>query len=167
MREGLIAGLIGAVTVAAWFLALDLMQGRLLFMPAALGSALFLGAASPDEVSAAPAIIAGYTAVHIAGFIAIGLLAAALIRGAERHPPVIFGAVLLFVTMEAFIIGLIAIAAAWLLEIISWWTIAAANVVAAMAMGVYLWRSHPQLREELGRQDLEDPRLESKGIRTA
>jgi hypothetical protein len=165
MREGIIAGALGAATVALWFLALDLVQGRLWFTPAALGSALFLGAGSATEVQHTPTVIAAYTAVHLAGFIGVGLLAAALVRGAERHPPVILGAALLFVTMEAFIIGLIAIVAVWLFDVIAWWTIAAANIVAALAMGVYLWRSNPRLRAELGRHhDLEDPRLAGSGV---
>ena len=37
VREGLIAGVIGAVAVAVWYLAIDLTQGRVLFTPAALG----------------------------------------------------------------------------------------------------------------------------------
>lgn len=157
VREGLITGVIGAVTVALWFLVLDIAQGRIFFMPAALGSALFLQAASAEAVNMSAGIIAGYTLVHFAGFIAVGLLAAAIFRRAEREPPVLLGAALLFVTLEAFFIGLIAIVASWMLDIIPWWTIAIANLVAGAAMGIYLWRAHPRLRAELARESLEEP----------
>ena len=157
VREGLIAGTIGAVTVALWFLVLDVAQGRMFFMPAALGSALFLQAGSAESVNTSPGIIAGYTLVHFAGFILVGLLAAAIFRRADREPPVLLGAVLLFVTLEAFFIGLIAIVASWMLDMIPWWTIAIANLVAGLAMGIYLWRAHPRLRDELARESLEEP----------
>ena len=157
IREGLVSGAIGAAAVALWFLVIDAVAGRILYTPAALGSAVFLGAENPESVSMSAGIIAGYTAVHLAGFIAIGILAAALFLQAEAEPPVLLGAVLLFVTLEAFVIGVIAILAAWLLATIGWWTIAAANLIAAAAMGVYLWRAHPGLRAELRRESLEEP----------
>jgi hypothetical protein len=157
VREGLVAGSIGAVTVALWFLVLDIAQGRIFFTPAALGSALFLQAGSVDAVNLSPGIIAGYTMVHFASFILVGLLAAAIFKRADRGPPVLLGAVLLFVTLEAFFIGLIAIVASWMLDIIPWWTIAIANLVAGVAMGIHLWRAHPRLREELARESLEEP----------
>jgi hypothetical protein len=159
LREGVVAGLVGAVAVAAWFLVLDGVQGRVLFTPAALGSALFLGASGPADVSITTPIVAGYTALHVAAFILVGLLGAALMRGAEREPHVLLGAVLLFVTLEAFVIGMIAIAAVWLLDVIAWWMIAAANLIAALGMGTYLWREHPRLHEEIRRADLHEAAL--------
>ncbi|HSJ23199.1 MAG TPA: hypothetical protein VK929_00855 [Longimicrobiales bacterium] len=155
LREGLLAGAIGAVVVAAWFLILDLAQGRAFFTPAALGSAVFLGADSAAEVQRTWAMVVAYTAAHVAAFVAIGIMAAAILRGVRQHPPLILGAVLLFVTLETFFIGLIAIAAAWLVQALSWWTIAAANVLAAGSMGGYLWRAHPELHAIIRRQDIE------------
>ncbi|PYN49534.1 MAG: hypothetical protein DMD95_00925 [Candidatus Rokuibacteriota bacterium] len=40
-QEGLIAGLVGAATVALWFLVIDSIQGRPLYTPTVLGTALF------------------------------------------------------------------------------------------------------------------------------
>lgn len=159
IREGIIAGAIGAASVAVWFLVIDLISGRLFYTPAALGSAVFLQAESPETISMSAGIIAGYTVFHVLGFIAVGILAAALVLRAEQEPSVLLGAVLLFVTLEAFVIGLIAILAAWVLDTLGWWTVAAANLIAAVAMGVYLWRAHPALREELGRESLEEPTM--------
>lgn len=159
IREGMIAGAIGAASVAIWFLVIDLIAGRILYTPAALGSAVFLQAESPETISMSAGIIAGYTVFHVLGFIAVGVLAAAIVLRAEAEPSLLLGAVLLFVTLEAFAIGLIAILAAWLLDTIGWWTVAAANLIAAVAMGTYLWRAHPALREELGRESLEEPAI--------
>lgn len=155
VREGLISGLIGAAAVALWFFAFDLIQDRPFFTPAALGSALFLGARGADEVQVTGAIVAGYSILHVASFFLVGLIAAGLLRAAERHPPVLLGIVLLFVTFEVFFFGVIVIVASWLLDALSGWTILMANFIAAAAMGGYLVRQHPTLRHEL-RRPLED-----------
>lgn len=45
-EEGIVAGLIGAATIAIWFLILDTIQGRPLYTPTVLGIALFRGGAA-------------------------------------------------------------------------------------------------------------------------
>ena len=40
-QEGLVAGIIGALTVALWFLVVDVLHGRPLYTPTVLGTALF------------------------------------------------------------------------------------------------------------------------------
>jgi hypothetical protein len=59
-------------------------------------------------------------------------------------------------------IGLMAIAAAWLLDAISWWTIVVGNLVAAAVMGGYLLFEHPELRENLS-HDLEEELVSEGG----
>lgn len=142
LREGLAAGLIGAVAVAAWFFVLDLALGRLLFTPAALGSALFLGIDEAAAVQVTTATVLGYTIVHVIAFLVVGLLFAVLVGQADEHPPVLMGLVVLFVTFETLAIGLIALVASWLLDVVDWWSIGLANVIAAAAMGAYLWKRH-------------------------
>ena len=150
-REGIIAGLIGATVVALWFLVVDLTTRELFWTPAALGSALFQGARGVEQVEISAAMVIGYTLVHFAAFILIGLAAAALAAQAERHNAVLLGAVLLFVTLETLFLGLGAIAARWLLDALNGWVILGANLVAALAMGFYLWRAHPGLRAQFSR----------------
>lgn len=156
VREGLIVGLIGAAVVAVWFLAIDLIAGRLFFTPAALGSIVLGGATSAGAVDINAVNVLGYTALHVAAFLGTGLVAAGIVAFAEdRHPYVLLGAVLLFVTFETFFIGLLTVVAQWLLELIPWWSIAVGNLLAAVAMGAYLWRRHPALAVAL-----RDPELE-------
>lgn len=156
VREGLIVGLIGAVAVAAWFLIIDVVAGRLLFTPAALGSVVFHGATGLADVHVDAVTILGYTGLHLAAFGVTGLVAAGIVALAEdRHPYILLGAVLLFVTFETFFIGLVTIVAQWLLEVIPWWSIAVGNLIAAVAMGYYLWKRHPKLVAALGDGDLE------------
>jgi hypothetical protein len=156
LREGLLVGLIGAGVVALWFLVLDAAMGRLLFTPAALGSVVFLGATTPGAVHVHALTILGYTALHLVAFGVVGVVAAAIFAYAEdRHAYVLLGAVLLFVAFETFFIGIVTLLAQWLLALIPWWSILVANMLAAGAMGVYLWRQHPKLAEAAGSPDLE------------
>src|SRR5438034_6748386 len=57
LREGVVAGLIGAAVVAVWFLAIDAIQGEPLRTPKLLGMALL-------RQSAPTAAVLSYTVVH-------------------------------------------------------------------------------------------------------
>lgn len=168
LREGAIVGILGAAAVAIWFVILDAARGQVLFTPAALGSALFLGADSPAAAQVTPGMIAAFTLVHTGAFILIGIAATAIVRGIRQHPPLVLGAILLFVTLETFFIGLIAITATWLVDALTWWSIAFANLLAAVVMGGYLWRAHPEVQAVLRRGDLEadqpDPAVERVAV---
>lgn len=155
IREGLAAGLLGAVAVMVWFLVIDLVNERALFTPGALGSALFFGARGMAEVQITPETVLGYTGVHLFAFMLVGLLASALVEGARREPHVLLASVLLFVTLEVLSVGLLAVVAEWLLDAIHWWMIIAANLIAAVGMGGYLLYRHPEVRENLS-HDLEE-----------
>lgn len=158
------AGLIGAAVVAIWFLIVDVIQGRMFFTPAAIGSALIGGARAPSEVDVSILPILAYTIVHVFAFVMTGLVAASVLRAAERTSSVVLiGGVLLFFVFEAFSIGLLAILSMWLFEALSWWSIAVANLIAALAMGTYLARRHTELLSDFRDRDLEErldnPRL--------
>jgi hypothetical protein len=155
VKEGLLAGFIGAAAVAVWYLALDAVRGQVLFTPAAFGSAFLLGARGIAEVQITATTVVGYTLVHAVVFLALGFLASALAVAAEKQPPLILGFVMLFAVIEVLFIGMTAIMANWLLDALAWWTIAVANLVAAAAIGAYLWHEHPLLAEELG-HDVEE-----------
>lgn len=149
VREGLLTGLIGAGVVALWFLVLDLVVGRLLFTPAALGSALFLGAESPAAVQITAGTVLGYTVIHLLAFMVIGMVFAALVTSAEENPSLIMALVLLFVAALTLSIGAMAILASWVLAELTWWGIAIGNMLAAGAMSFYLWTRHPRLGRRL------------------
>ena len=148
-KEGLIAGLVGAGTVALWFFIIDMGRGQPFFTPGALGSTLFLGTSDPTAVSVSIGTVAGYTILHIGAFFAAGFIAAAIAGYAEDTPPLVIGAVMLFLAFEAFFMGLMALSAEFLLSSLAWWAILVGNVLATLSMGSYLWVKHPNLREAL------------------
>src|SRR2546430_3027046 len=86
LREGFIAGLIGAGVVALWFLIVDIIAGRPFFTPAMLGSAVFWGVHDPALVVIEYSRIIGYTMIHVSAFILVGTVAAVLAGEGEVAP---------------------------------------------------------------------------------
>src|SRR6266850_1984492 len=61
VREGIVAGLIGAAVVAIWFFVFDLMRGKPFITPTLLGSMVFFGVKTPVGLEPALGPIIGYT----------------------------------------------------------------------------------------------------------
>jgi hypothetical protein len=83
---GWISGFIGASVLALFFFVIDVAEGRPLWTPAALGSALFLGQRLAPDAHAPLALVAGYTAIHFLVFAALGLITAAILSEPPRKP---------------------------------------------------------------------------------
>ena len=64
VRDGLVAGLIGAGGVAIWFLVIDAISGRPFFTPSVLGSAMFFGLRDPAVATVEMQAVAAYTLVQ-------------------------------------------------------------------------------------------------------
>src|SRR2546428_13733915 len=72
LREGFIAGCIGAAAVAIWFLIVDLINGQPLFTPPILGSAVFWGPTGSEHVIIEPTRIFGNTMIYASAFALLG-----------------------------------------------------------------------------------------------
>ncbi|HEV8305758.1 MAG TPA: hypothetical protein VGQ25_12400 [Gemmatimonadales bacterium] len=154
LREGFIAGCVGAAAVAAWFLIVDSVNGRPLFTPAMLGRAVFWQQYDPAHVVIDPASIFGYTMIHVSAFVVVGVIAAALAAEVEVAPTTLFFVVVGFCFFEVGFYILVALLAKPLLGSLAWWSVAIGNGLAALGMGYYLWREHPKIGEELRRHPL-------------
>ena len=143
VREGAVAGILGAVVVAVWFLLLDLAEGQPFHTPILLGTQLF-GAAHPAAV-----VVILYTIAHGLAFIVFGVIAAALISGAEEQPLHVLGLAILFTAFEVFFIGAVVIAAKWVLGEVSGWALFLGNIFAATAMLWYFFAHHRTLATRL------------------
>ena len=96
VREGIVAGLIGAAVVAIWFFVFDLLRGRPFITPTLLGSMVFFGVKTPIGLDPAPGPILGYTVLHGLAFIAFGIVAATMMAMSEREPALFVAFVILF-----------------------------------------------------------------------
>lgn len=149
LREGVMVGVIGAVVLAVWFFVMDLVLREAFFTPAALGSMLFLGAGSPDAVVISTGTVLGYTAVHGAAFLIIGVVAAGVVAGVEKYPALQYAVVMLFAIFAVAFIALVTVLGIWILNELAVWSVLMGNLLAALAMGGYLWRVHPLLGDVL------------------
>ena len=149
IREGVIAGIIGATALALWFLVIDVSTGQAFRTPRVLGYALFsvLGGATGEDSWIVH--VAGYTVFHYAVFIGLGILAVKLVHIAEGAPHVLAGVTILFIVIHIGSYGLsTALASSEFFGGTAWYLVLAGNLIAAAGMGLYLWRSHPKLRQE-------------------
>lgn len=147
-QEGVIAGIVAAATVALWFLIVDLLQGRPLYTPTVLGTALFrhgAGLTSPETLPVSGEMVLMFTWVHGLAFAAMGGVVSRLLSSAERNPNIGFGILLLFVVLQACFVAAALMIAGPILNAVGWWSILVANLLAATAMGLYFWLRHPNL----------------------
>jgi len=149
IREGIVAGLIGAALVAVWFLAYDLFKGHPLRTPTLLGAAVFRGLADPGTLERELGLVLGYTVLHGLAFAAFGIIAALLVVAAERQPILMIGLFMLFAAFEVLFFGLLMILAQSLLGALVWWNIFVGNLLAAAGMLAYFFRGHRTLSRRL------------------
>ena len=148
-QEGFIAGVVGALTVAVWFLVVDMLHGRPFYTPTVLGTALFGRGVWPATLETLPPsfeMVAMFTWVHVMVFVGLGVGVAYLIAVAERHPNLGFGIVLLFVIIEACFTVTAMIVAEPVLRALTWPAILIANFLAAGVIAGYFWLRHPTLQ---------------------
>jgi len=149
IREGIVAGLLGAALVALWFFLFDALQGVPFRTPALLGAAVFQGLRDPQALSITLGVVLGYTVLHGFAFVAFGILCAMLIVAAEREPPLLLAFIALLACFSVFFLGLLWVLAEWLLGALSWWAIFVANLLAAGGMLGYFFLGHRALGQVL------------------
>jgi hypothetical protein len=148
MRDGIVAGILGATAVALWFLGVDTLYAHPLATPAALGRGL-LRLFGPPGSEGTMTFVVAYTIFHYVAFILAGVLVSVIVYWARSQPTVLAGAMMLFVAFEIGFYGLSsALQESPFLGALGWAQVATGNLVAALVMGTYMWRAHPELKEE-------------------
>ena len=148
VREGAVAGIIGATVIAVWFLIVDTVSGHAFYTPHILGQGLanVLGKTMMDSPTGQ---IVGYTIFHYALFIIVGIVLTVVIHQAHRTPAILAGLLIMVVAFELGFYMLTALFAEGPLGQLAWYQIFIANVLAALAMFGYLWKTHPRLSGHL------------------
>ncbi len=147
-------GLIGAGVVAVWFLVRDVVGGHPLRTPSVLGQVLLMGKSSPnvDQLDFTGIIL--YTAAHLFVFLLLGAVLARLIRWSVENHFVRYALLQVFLAFELFFCMVLLIFSEETRSLFPFSSVLIANTLAALAIGFYLWRHHPDLRESLRRTPL-------------
>ena len=150
LGDGTMAGVIGASALALFFLVIDTARREPLWTPSVMASALLRGEA-PGEAAVDLSMVAAYSVLHGAAFVAIGVLAAW--ATALRHASVATFtlAIALFATLElGFLITCVAIDRS-LLDVVGVAPATVGNLIAAIGMAAYLHRwPHDAIEERDG-----------------
>ena len=143
LRQGIIAGLIGAASVAVWFFALDSIAGRPFFTPAVLGSAVLQLVGGEFGGRGLWFHVAVYTTIHVVTFVLLGIAATFATNLMERKPRALNGFLVLFAIFElAYLFAVRLAATSELFGTYAWWHFGIGNVIAALLMGRYIWSTH-------------------------
>ena len=146
--EGIVAGIVGATTIAIWLLIWDTLHGRPLYTPTVLGTALFGRGEVPtsyESIRVSLEMTLMYTWVHGLVFAVIGGIASRLLGLAEHNSNLGFGILLLFVGLEFGFLGSASVLLQPVLHTIAWPSVLFGNLLATTTMAGYLWHQHPNL----------------------
>ncbi len=154
IRDGLVVGFIGYVSVALFYSVFDLLASRgQLYTVNLLGKAAFRGLRDPSVLMFAQdydmRAIFAYNALHLAIALLIGLVVTSLVGIAERTPSRV-GLVRIVIIAGFFVTVTIAGALTTPIRpLLPMWSIVAANALAAIVAGSYLLRRRPGLWSKL------------------
>lgn len=144
-REGIVAGIIGAVIVAVWFLVSDVLAGHPFHTPALLGAIIFNGMSQPSNFAVSTALVLGYTGLHFFAFIMFGIAASITMYASEREPLVALGVLVLFLWFELCFAGFVTFLDQTAVQKLGWWNIVGGNILALAAIIAWYEHRHPRV----------------------
>lgn len=145
LGDGFFAGATGAAVVALFFLVVDAVQRDPFFTPSLAGSVVLRGVEPAADVPVDLAMVALFSLVHGGAFVVFGVLCAAVLSRLRETPDLPLIALFCFLGLElGFVLGA-SLMAPGLAGVIGHGYLAAANVLAAVGMAVWLRRfaRHP------------------------
>ncbi|HTT77442.1 MAG TPA: hypothetical protein VMF50_15875 [Candidatus Binataceae bacterium] len=145
VREGIIAGILGGVIVAAWFLIYDAAIGHPFRTPALLGAIIFNGMREPKGFAVSAALVLGYTVLHFFAFILFGIAASILMAASEHEPLLALGTLVLFFCFELCFVAFVTFLDQTAVQEIGWWNIIGGNVTALAAIIAFYEIRHPRV----------------------
>ena len=146
--DGTMAGVIGASAIALFFLLVDTARREALFTPSVMASALLRGVAPSDAGGVDLSMVAAYSVIHGAAFVAIGILAAWATALRRSSVATFTLAIALFGTLElGFLFACVAIEPG-LLDAVGVAPASIGNLLSAIGMAAYLHRwPHDSIEE--------------------
>lgn len=152
--DGLVAGFIGYLAVVLFFALWNLILGRSpLYTAALLGESLFAGLRDPAAVTLDIGMVIAFNGVHLVAFLLFGFFAAWLTYETELHPEFWYLAVFLFLAATVVSYAVVLALTVWVGSMISPWLVIGSSLVGAVAMALYLARSHRPLADAIRSTD--------------
>jgi hypothetical protein len=146
LREGLLAGLIGAFVAQAWYFAVDGWQGQMFHTSNVLGQVFLRADVRPPVGTVSSEAVILYSLLHLGYFLLFGIGLAALIHLATRNLAFRMAVWLYLVIGSVFFFG-VSYMLTWLIGLpFSWWVALVGTLLGAGSMSLYLVRRHPALR---------------------
>jgi hypothetical protein len=153
--EGLVAGVIGYASIAVFYALLNLALGHPVLSTARL---LGQGLVSQSLVDSTPlAPVLAFNSVHLVALLIVGTAISWLVYETERHPDLWLLTFMAGLMALSFAEGFMLLVAEPAVSVLPWWSVVAANLVAGLAVGGYLLRSHRTLLrtvKEMGPDEL-------------
>jgi len=148
LGDGTMAGVIGASAIALFFLIVDSARHEALFTPSVMASALLRGTAPSDAATVDLGMVAAYTVLHGAAFVAVGILAAWATALRRASVATFTLTIALFGALElGFLFTCVAIGPG-LLDAVGVAPATVGNLLAAVGMATYLHRwPHDSIEE--------------------
>ena len=147
--DGAIAGIIGALVVAVWFLIFDLIRGHAFETPALLAATILHGSHSHDLHHGLKLLALEYSLLHFGAFIAFGITGGLLLEACETESSLLFSLAIFFVAFEIFFIAVVLFLGPNVIAELTWWGIIVGNLLATAAMLSYFLSRHPALARHL------------------
>lgn len=145
LREGIVAGALGATAIAGWTLAVDAITDRIGVTAALIGAWIYQALGGEFGGRGFGVHVATWIVALYVGVIAIGIVASYLYSAADKRPSLWSGFAGFVIIFELILLSLTSFASesslfgswAWLHGLIG-------NVLGAVVMGRFLWRQrHP------------------------
>jgi hypothetical protein len=152
LGDGTMAGVIGASAIALFFLLVDAARREPLYTPSLMASALLRGTPPAQHPGVDLSMVAAYTVVHGAAFVAVGVVAAwaTALRGESVATMTL--AMLLFAGLELGFLLTCVVVEPSLLGAVGVPAATVGNLLAAIGMAAYLHRWPHQAIEEREQQ---------------
>jgi hypothetical protein len=154
IEQGLLAGVLGHITVAIIFAIINLASGRPgLYTPALLGGALFYGVSDPAQLEIRAAYVFAYNGTHLLIFLALGLVGSWLTAIADRGWQLWYLALFFFLFVAFHVFGLVQFLVLPVRESLSDVALWIAGFAATAVMAAFFVARHPGLISRLAHEE--------------
>ena len=140
--DGAVAGIIGALVIALWYLIFDAARGQ----PLGLATTLF---GSAGGANADVGLVLAKLGFHFCVFALIGVVAAVILETAETDEKLFPTMMVLVPVFEIFSIMILMLIGPSAHVSLPWWKLLIGDLMATSAMMVYFLERHPTLARHL------------------